>query len=297
MLLIGLTGSIATGKSTVSALLTSPPYSLPLIDADLLARKAVEPGTTGYERIVQYFGPSTPDLLVSDGGGQVGGEGEKKEEGKEKGEGRARPAPLNRAALGRRVFGDSEEKKRDRKVLNGIIHPAVRWEIYRSLLHHYVRGRWAVVLDVPLLFESGLDLVCGTVVVVAVGDAEVQMQRLLDRDRGQGGGMTRDEAEGRVRSQWDVRDKARRCEARKWGDGDKGGVRGLVIWNDGDKAQLKETVSAVMDKISKGSPRWWSWICLLVPPVGFTAAAWQMARNLMDRSAWERRQTTEKAKL
>ncbi|KAF7593442.1 hypothetical protein BBP40_011448, partial [Aspergillus hancockii] len=51
MLIIGLTGSIATGKSTVSTLLSSPPYSIPIIDTDLLARKVVEPGTPGYKAI------------------------------------------------------------------------------------------------------------------------------------------------------------------------------------------------------------------------------------------------------
>ncbi|KKZ60735.1 dephospho-CoA kinase, partial [[Emmonsia] crescens] len=64
MLLIGLTGSIATGKSTVSALLSSPPYNIPIIDADIIAREVVEPGTAGYRAIVDYFGPTTPDLLL-----------------------------------------------------------------------------------------------------------------------------------------------------------------------------------------------------------------------------------------
>ncbi|KAL2164429.1 hypothetical protein VTH06DRAFT_3645, partial [Thermothelomyces fergusii] len=108
MLLIGLTGSIATGKSTVSALLSQPPYSLPIIDADLLARQVVEPGTRGYREIVAYFGPSTPDLLVPAGPDMP-------EDGPT-GQGR----PLNRPALGRRVFGDDEQRRRDRAALNAI---------------------------------------------------------------------------------------------------------------------------------------------------------------------------------
>ena len=286
MLLIGLTGSIATGKSSVSRLLTSPPHSFPLIDADLLARKVVEPGTKGYKRIVEYFGPTTPDLLLP----------LPAEDGKERGR------PLNRAVLGRRVFGDTVEKKKDRAVLNGIIHPAVRWELYWLLLYYYIGGYWAVVLDVPLLFESGLDLICGTVVVVAVWDAEVQMRRLLERDHAQGGDMTREEAEGRVRSQWDVRIKAGRCEARNQGIGIGvfgGGeeARGLVIWNDAGKEELGGKVGEVVERVRRRSPEWWSWVCLCVPPVGLTAGAWQMVRNLMDRWAWERRQKMEKAKL
>lgn len=284
MLLIGLTGSIATGKSTVSALLTAPtPYHLPLIDADILARRAVDPGTSAYRQIVDYFGPSTPDLLLpgTDGNGT----------------GR----PLNRAALGRRVFGDSEENKRDRKVLNGIVHPAVRWEMYKSLLWYYVTGHWAVVLDIPLLFESGLDLLCAVVLVVGVRDGEVQVQRLLKRDSE----MTREEAEGRVASQMPMREKVGRCEVRNQplfsflgGHADKG--RGYVVWNDGDKEDLRHEVERVMARVRQRSPGWWSWVCLLVPPVGVVAGAWQMLRNWIDRRRWERRQQggkSERAKL
>lgn len=281
MLLIGLTGSIATGKSTVSSLLSSPPHSLPLIDADLLARKVVEPGTRGHRKIVEYFEPTTPDLLLPAEGDEDGNGGARKG---------GRNRPLNRPALGRRVFGNTEEKRRDRAVLNGIVHPAVRWEMFKSLLFYYVRGYRAVVLDIPLLFESGLDLICGAVVVVTVRDQRVQIRRLLDRDRGQGGGMTREEAEGRVGSQWDVGVKVERCEA-------KGGTgRGVVIWNDGEKGELTAKVEQVVRQLGRTSPWWWSWICLLVPPVGIAAGGWQVVRNMMDWWAWTRRQETAKAK-
>jgi len=125
MLLLGLTGSIATGKSTVSSILSQSPYSLPIIDADTLARKVVEPGTPGYKAIVKYFGPTTPDLLLPPDHPLCGG----KENGKD-GKGR----PLDRPVLGRRVFGDSEERKKERKVLNSIIHPAVGKEMYKAMV-------------------------------------------------------------------------------------------------------------------------------------------------------------------
>ncbi|KAF7511562.1 hypothetical protein GJ744_004150 [Endocarpon pusillum] len=304
MLLLGLTGSIATGKSTVSAILTSPPHSLPLIDADLLARQAVEPGTKAYHQIITYFGPSTPDLLLRlpPPPPAAKPQDEKHSDDKPAPKGR----PLNRAALGRRVFGDTEAKKRDRAVLNRIIHPAVRRAMFKALLYCYVRGCWAVVLDVPLLFESGWDRLCASVVVVAVRDPELQIRRLLERDRAQGGGMTPQEATERVRSQWDVRLKAERCLGRNGagvlpgflaGKGGEEEARGLVIWNDGDKAELRREVGLVMDKVRRKSPRWWSWVCLLVPPVGFAAASWQLVRNLLDGWAWERRRKMEKAKL
>ncbi|KAK2749554.1 hypothetical protein FQN55_003254 [Onygenales sp. PD_40] len=274
MLLIGLTGSIATGKSTVSTLLSSPPYNLPIIDADILARKVVEPGTAGYRAIVDYFGPSTPDLLLPDPVANTYNPGSGR--------------PLNRPVLGRRVFGDSAERTRDRAVLNRIVHPAVRWEMYRALLGYYVRGHWAVVLDIPLLFESGLDALCGTVIMVGVSDPAVQMARLRARDPHLSG----EDAENRVKSQGDVRGKARRAEARG-----TEGARGLVVWNDGDKGALEREVRRVMEKVGESSPWWWSLCLLLVPPLGVTVAAWNLAVNYRGRKRWEEMELKEKARL
>jgi dephospho-CoA kinase len=132
MLLLGLTGSIATGKSTVSQILSSPPHNLPIIDADVLARKVVEPGTAGYKAIVKYFGPTTPDLLVPANDPLC--------QGKENGpDGKGRP--LNRPALGRAVFGSGDEVIKARKVLNGIVHPAVRREMWKAVVCFYFDAR------------------------------------------------------------------------------------------------------------------------------------------------------------
>jgi dephospho-CoA kinase len=274
MLIIGLTGSIATGKSTVSSILSSPPYSLPVIDADLLARQVVEPGTPGYKAIVSYFGPSTPDLLVpassdmpSSGPSGLG-------------------RPLNRAALGRRVFGTDEQRKKDRGVLNGIVHPAVRREMYKGILKAYLRGSWGVVLDVPLLFEAGLDRMCGAVVVVAVRDPKVQMERLRRRDPH----LSQQEAEDRVRSQGDVREKARRAEARGKG-------RGEVVWNDGDREELEREVQRVVRSLREGRPRWWSWLLLACPPLAVVTGLWEYWRNSRINRQWAESEKREKAKL
>jgi dephospho-CoA kinase len=255
MLLIGLTGSIATGKSTVSNILRAPPYSLPVIDADVMAREVVEPGTAGYAQIVSYFAASTPDLLLPAAGGA---------------------RPLNRAALGRRVFGDSEERRRDRAALNAIVHPAVRARMYRLLLRYYVTGCQAVVLDVPLLFENGLDILCGSVLVVAVHEPALQMARLRARDPH----LSADEARDRVRSQTDVRDKARRCVARGLG-------AGAVVWNDGDRDELRRGVDHAMVQIRRRSPRWWAWLLLLLPPLAGLAALWTYYRNTQFSRRWK----------
>lgn len=274
MLLIGLTGSIATGKSTVSSLLSSPPYAIPVIDADILARKVVEPGTRGYHAIVKHFGPTTPDLLVpaSDSMPEAGPEGKGR--------------PLNRPALGKRVFGDSEERKKDRGVLNGIVHPAVRLEMVKMVFKFYIRGHWAVVLDVPLLFESKLDRFCGVAMVVAVRDPAIQMERLTSRDAH----LSREDAENRVRSQTDVRLKARRSEARGLG-------KGVVLWNDGSRDELKEKLDSAMADLQKNSPRWWSWLLLACPPLAVVAAGWQFWENTRINRQWAEVEEAESKKL
>lgn len=277
MLLLGLTGSIATGKSSVSNLLRAPPYTLPIIDADVLARKVVEPGTPGYKKIVDYFGPSTPDLLLPPEDPLSGG----KELGKD-GKGR----PLNRPALGRRVFGGGEERVRDRGVLNGIVHPAVRGEMWRLMGVYFLKGHSVVVLDIPLLFESGWERYCGTVMVVAVSDPKVQIERLRARDAH----LTAEDAENRVMSQGDVREKARRALARGKG-------RGVVVWNDGDREDLEKEIARVMAEVEKASPQWWAWACLVCPPLVVAAAAWTIAWNWRDQKAWAEAGRKEKAKL
>lgn len=264
MLLIGLTGSIATGKSTVSKFLSSSPHSLPIIDADVLARQVVEPGTGGYAAIVKHFLPTTPDLLVE--------ASESMPENGPDGKGR----PLNRPALGRRVFGDSDSIRADRAVLNGIVHPAVRWAMAKKVLSAYLRGYWAVVLDVPLLFESKLDRFCGTAMVVSVSDPEVQMKRLMARDAH----LTREDAENRVNSQGDVRIKAARAEAR-------GNGNGVVLVNDGTTEELKKQIEEQMAMLKARSPEWWAWLLVACPPLAVVSATYQMWVNSKINKRWD----------
>ncbi|OQO14123.1 hypothetical protein B0A48_00999 [Cryoendolithus antarcticus] len=273
MLLLGLTGSIATGKSTVSQILAAPPYNLPVVDADKVARQVVEPGTSGYSKIVAHFGPSTPDLLLPaspENGGELGPHGKGR--------------PLNRPALGRRVFGQGKDE--DRKALNKIVHPAVRSEMYRQMGSAYLKGEWAVVLDVPLLFESGWEPLCGTIMVVAVKDAETQLKRLRARDAH----LTEEDAKNRVAAQWDVRDKAERCLRR-------GPKAGVVVWNDGDQDHLKREIDRVMQEVKAGSPVWWSWLLLAFPPLAVASGGYSYARSWYIKRQWESEKAMEKAKL
>jgi dephospho-CoA kinase len=143
---VGLTGGIASGKSTVARILAE--LGAVVIDADQLAREVVAKGTPGLARVVEAFGP---DILTADG-------------------------EMDRPAVGRLVFGDAEK----RKVLEGIVHPLV-FERYAELEAAAPAGG-IVVHDIPLLAESGRADTFDAVVVVEA-PAEVQVERML-RDRG-----------------------------------------------------------------------------------------------------------------
>ncbi|KAI0312212.1 CoaE-domain-containing protein [Amylostereum chailletii] len=167
MLVVGLTGGIATGKSTVSAQLKQ--RGVPVVDADVLAREAVLPGTGAYRRIVRTFGQ---DIVTSDG-------------------------YLDRPKLGAIVFSDEQKRKQ----LNAIVHPAVRWLMVRQVIRYWLGGERVCVLDVPLLIEAGIWKWVGKVVVVYCS-AEIQLQRLQRRD-----GSTRDAAMARLRAQIPITEK------------------------------------------------------------------------------------------
>lgn len=191
MRIIGLTGGIGTGKSSVSRILQNE-YGIPIIDADCLARRVVEPGTAGLQEILAYFGPSTPGLVDANGN-------------------------LDRAVLGRRVFGNEV----DRKKLNSIIHPRVRWAIFYAVISYYIRGYDLVILDVPLLFESKLDRFCSSTVVVAC-EKSTQRRRLLERDAH----LSEQDADARIAAQMPLQEKCQRANC--------------VIWNEGSMQELQE---------------------------------------------------------
>lgn len=166
MLVVGLTGGIASGKSTVSRRLEDY-HHIPVIDADKIAREVVEPGQSAYKKIVAYFQPKISDLLLDDN-------------------------HLNRPALGKWVF----THKKDLQVLNQFTHPAVRYAIFKKILWYYVCGYSICVLDVPLLFEAGLDLFCGVSVTV-VSETPLQLERILARNPE----MSEKDAMNRINSQ------------------------------------------------------------------------------------------------
>jgi len=171
-LVIGLTGSIASGKSTVSLMFDE--FDIPVIDADKLSREVVRPGEKAYQGIVDAFGEG---ILRED-------------------------LTLDREALGQMVFADEEKRKR----LNEIVHPAVRKSMLSKRDAYLKKQEKCVVLDIPLLFESKLTHFVDKTLVVYV-DEPVQIERLMDRN-----GYSEEEAMQRIRSQIPVKEKAKMAD-------------------------------------------------------------------------------------
>ncbi len=162
-LVAGLTGGIASGKSTVSRMLVA--RGATLVDADQVARDVVQPGTAGLAAVAATFGPG---VLQADGS-------------------------LNRAALGALVFADPDQLR----ALEQLLHPRIRATIAQQVDAARRASAPVVVLDAALLVEMGLHAQCDVVCVVHCG-ADLQRSRLMARN-----GMTADEAQQRLAAQTD----------------------------------------------------------------------------------------------
>lgn len=167
MMIIGLTGGISSGKSTVSRMLKD--LGAVIIDADQIAREVVKPSSSTLRQIREQFGAS---ILLPNG-------------------------ELDRQALGQIVFNDQGARLR----LNAIIHPAIRAEMIRQKEEAVLQNQQLIVLDIPLLFESKLEHMVEKILVVYVPE-EYQLARLMKRD-----GIDEQTAWSRIRSQIPIEEK------------------------------------------------------------------------------------------
>ena len=142
---IGLTGGIASGKTTVANLFKQQ-FKIDIVDADIVAREVVEPGTPGLNAIIEHFGAD----IVSD------------------------DKTLDRAKLREKIFSNPEEKT----WLNGLLHPMIREKMIEDL--EQVTSDYALLV-VPLLVENKLDSLCDRFLVVDV-DPQTQISRTVKRD-------------------------------------------------------------------------------------------------------------------
>ncbi len=167
MFVIGLTGGIASGKSTVSNMLRD--FGAAIIDADRVAKDLQEPHTLVWQAIVDSFGR---EILEED-------------------------ETLDRKALGQVVFNNPEALQK----LNGIVHPGVTQRAYELMREFERAGGKVAVLDAPLLIEANMASLADEIWLVAVPE-EVQITRLMARN-----GFTRGEALARLRSQMPLKEK------------------------------------------------------------------------------------------
>ena len=164
---IGVTGGIASGKSTISTMIKELGFTV--VDADLAARAVVEPGEPAYNEVVATFGK---EILHEDGS-------------------------INRGLLGKIIFHDKEKRLQ----LNAIVHPAIRAYTQRQKEEAFARGEHVVFMDVPLLFEGKLTNTVDVSLLVYVDD-EIQLQRLMERN-----GLSKEEALARIHSQMPLAEK------------------------------------------------------------------------------------------
>lgn len=169
MRVIGLTGGIASGKTTVSNLFKIS--GVPVIDADLVARQVVEKGTDGLTALVNRFGEG---ILNTDG-------------------------TLNRTVLGKRMFNNEAI----RSEVNDILQPLIRQEITSRMKEYKNQGKALIVLDIPLLFEMKYEDMCDDIIVIATS-LETQVVRMRERN-----GYTQEQALQRIHAQMSLEDKVK----------------------------------------------------------------------------------------
>ncbi|HHV83756.1 MAG TPA: dephospho-CoA kinase [Tepidanaerobacter syntrophicus] len=169
MIVIGLTGGIASGKSTVTALLKEK--GAVIIDADKIAREIMSKGEPAWFEVLNYFG----DEILNDD-----------------------RSDIDRKKLASIVFSD----KAKLEALNNITHPKIIEEIKKQVEEYKKAGKKIIVIDAALLIEAGLDKIVDEVWVIAANE-DVQLQRLMAREKD----ITKDEAVKRIKSQMPLAEK------------------------------------------------------------------------------------------
>lgn len=169
---IAITGSIATGKSTVSKYLIQQGY--PVIDTDIISRIVVEKGTIGLERLKENFGEG---IIQADG-------------------------TLNRKALSNIVFNDAASKEK----LNQILHPLISKESKERMAAYKEEGHSLIFVDIPLYYEVDIDIPTDAVWLVYVSP-DIQLERLMKRNL-----MGEEEARQLISNQISIQDKAKWSE-------------------------------------------------------------------------------------
>ncbi|NPC93697.1 dephospho-CoA kinase [Bacillus sp. WMMC1349] len=196
-LVIGLTGGIASGKSTVAQMFQK--RGITVVDADLIAKEVVEKGKAAYQKMIEVFGEK---ILLDNG-------------------------EIDRKKLGTLVFTNEDKRKQ----LNEIVHPEVRNEMIKQRDQAIQANEQFVVLDIPLLYESGLESLTDKVLVVWV-PKQLQLERLMKRNQ-----LTEEEAKNRINAQLSLDGKKEKAD--------------VVIDNSGSLENTKQQFEELFDQCKK----------------------------------------------
>ncbi|XP_054744554.1 dephospho-CoA kinase domain-containing protein [Anastrepha obliqua] len=203
MFIVAITGGIATGKSTVSQVFRD--NGIPVVDADKIAREIVQPGTTCWHKIRQVFGE---EIILP-------------------------TKEINREALGKAIFSD----KQLRGKLNQITHPVIHRTIFLQVFKHFMSGHSWIVLDLPLLFETGILMEFIYKIITVSCDAEIQLNRLMQRNE-----YSMEDAKKRIESQMPLDKK---CDQSHF-----------VIDNSGSIEETKEAALRIVQLMNDSKHHW-----------------------------------------
>ncbi|RZF38009.1 hypothetical protein LSTR_LSTR006408 [Laodelphax striatellus] len=203
MFIVGLTGGIATGKSTVVDMIRK--HGIPVVDADVIARKVVEPGRKAWHKIKKEFGD---DVFLSSG-------------------------ELNRQALGDIIFDDVDKRRK----LNQITHPEIYKEMMYATIRCFFQGHQFVVMDLPLLFESGYMLDYVYKIIVVTCEEDLQLQRLIERQS-----ISESQAKKRIAAQMSLDTKCDKAH--------------FVVENSGNLNDTQEQVDRIVSLLKASRHHW-----------------------------------------
>lgn len=203
MFIVAVTGGIATGKTTVTSVFKE--NGVPVIDADLIARQVVEPGKPAWSKIKEAFGEG---VFLPDGN-------------------------LNREELGKIIFDSPDQ----RKTLNEITHPEIHKTMYKEVLKYFFLGHNFVVMDLPLLFETGIMLNYLHKIITVTCEEDIQLTRLMDRSK-----LSEADAKKRIKSQMSLELKCQQSH--------------FVIENSGAMRDTEEEVLKILELLQDSKHHW-----------------------------------------
>ncbi|CAK1588338.1 unnamed protein product [Parnassius mnemosyne] len=227
MFIVGLTGGLATGKSTVLSIFRD--NDIAVIDADEVARKVLEPGTKAWKELRQYFGEG---LLYPDG-------------------------KVNRLKLGEIVFDDIEKRRK----LNAITHPRIQRAMMSMAIMYFFSGHKYIVMEVPLLFETGKMLTFMHKIITVVCEDHQQLERLCKRND-----LSEVVAKKRISCQMPLEQKVARSH--------------FVIDNSGDIASTVHQTECIIRLLRRSKFTWYFRVIILIGFLSIAFGAANIISNL-----------------